>query len=225
MISPTSIHFLLEPLGYVGYYGDMRGHRAVTVIVLFVIVALPSCSPPQGEVALRVDGAGPLQVLYYPCSTHWEATEMRLFRFRGQFLGDEDDLLIASVDDLESALVREDVVVWRGRLPMPEGLGSSGRYAIEVDGPNFAGATITFRAPQLAPDRWFTSAGPRSMPGYLDLGADRCGNEEGTALAIAGLAVASVVVWAAIGFSTARANRRRSSTEVAHIPARPDLPR
>jgi hypothetical protein len=90
----------------------MRDNRGTGVIVLLLFMTMPSCSPYQGEVALRAGEGEGLQILYYPCSTRWHATRVHLYDFRGQFLGDEDDRLITSTDEIgSSAVVGEDAVL------------------------------------------------------------------------------------------------------------------
>jgi hypothetical protein len=124
MISPTSIVPSSKLLGYVGYYGDMRADRGVSVVLALVALALPSCLLNPGEVALRIGGADRVHVLWYPCSTNWNATEVRLYRLEGRFLGDGQDQLITSTNDIASTDGGEDSVVWNARLPMRERLGS-----------------------------------------------------------------------------------------------------
>jgi hypothetical protein len=176
---------------------------------VLVALALPSCSPNPGEIALRIGRADRLDVLWYACSTNWKATQVRLYRLEGRFLGDGQDRLITSINGITSNDAGEDSVVWNARLPMRERLTSGGRYAVEVAGPSF-GVYLDFRASQLATDRWLTSSGPMSRSDYPRLTADRCDDVEITLLVAMFLVTAIVVPLTAGRISVARSLKRGS---------------
>jgi hypothetical protein len=201
----------------------MRANHGVRVVSLFLIVfALPSCSPSFGEIAVRMGRANRLHVLWYPCSPNWKADEVRLYRLEGRFQQDGKDHLIASSRDTASNDAGEGALVWDAQLPLRERLGSGGRYAVEVAGPNF-GVHLDFRAPQLASDRWFTWSGPMAKSSYIRLAADGCDDSDVSLLVAFGVIAVIVVTLVPGKISAERSRRRAASMSVDQIPPRPDV--
>ena len=200
----------------------MRVDHGLSVALVLVLLSLPSCSQSQGEVALGMDQADHLSVLWYPCSTKWNATEARLFRLDGRFLGDGQDELITSTKEFAST-DSGDSVVWNARLPTHERLDSEGRYAVDVTGSNF-GVYLDFRASQLPSDRWLTREGPLSRSDYLRVAADSCHDDDVTLLVLMFLVIAIGIPLAAGRIFTARSAKRGSLIAAEAIPPRRDLP-
>ena len=201
----------------------MRANHGIRVASLIILVfALPSCSPSPGEIAVRMGRANRLHVLWYPCATNWKADEVRLYRLEGRFQEDGKDHLITSSKDIASNDAGEGALVWDAQLPMRERLGSGGRYAVEVAGPNF-GAHLDFRASQLRSDRWLTWSGPMAKSSYLRAGADGCDDSDVSLLVAFGVIAVIVVPLAAEKISAVRSRRRASSMRVDQIPPRPDV--